>query len=400
MTTPTFFFSYATDDADPWLERIFAELEEEVRKLRGTPKTTALGYKYQRDNDAGDVWPDKLVTALMDCRVIVPAYSASYFGSEYCGRELGVFLSRCDRYMIERGGGTATAILPFTLVPFRTAVPPRVKHILFAGEEYGRNYARLGLLQLRRLNRHRDEYSRFLRKFAERIVEVAESHPLPALEPSPNIALFPSVFHEPEASGTPSALTPAETGPRVVNFVCVTAAGDGAWQWAPYPPPEKNRIGPLTFGIALGQDFQPRCLADKDWLAYPEKASAQNEIIIVLVDSTSLKVHNNRALMQDYDRGRSYINCAALVIWPNGIEPHEMAVIEMHVRDTFRHKRATTNAVYFRTDIRTSDQLRRAVEDTLIKVQMEVLGRAVDDAAPSSTPLPLLDSTSVAAGRG
>jgi hypothetical protein len=104
--------------------------------------------------------------------------------------------------------------------------------------------------------------------------------------------------------------------------------------------------------------------------------------------------------MQGYDRGPSYINCAALVIWPSSIEAHEAAAVEAHVRDTFRHKRATTNAVYYRSDIQSSHQLRHAIEETLISVQMEVLGRATDHAAPSSTPIPILNSNAVVTNRG
>lgn len=400
MTPPLFFFSHATDDADPWLDRIFAELESEIRQLIGAPKEQAVGYKYQRDNEPGDDWPTELVRALMNCRVIVPAYSPSYFSRLYCGREVGVFLSRCDRYMLEQGGGTATAIVPFTLVPLRRPVPVRVAGVQFAGTEYGSTYADEGLLYLRKLRRHRDEYSQFIRKFAKRIVDVARTHPLPALEPIPDITTFPSAFEEPESGSTPTVLKPIETGPRVVNFACITAATDGAWRWAPYPPPEDNRIGRLTFDVALGHDFQPRWLAHENLLAYPEKALAQNEIIVVLVDSASLRVDRYRTLMQDYDRSPSYINCAALVIWPSSVQAHEATAIEAHVRDTFRHKRATTNAVYFRSDIQSSHQLRRAIAETLIRVQMEVLGRATDDAAPSSTPIPILNSNAVVGDRG
>jgi hypothetical protein len=399
VTSPLFFFSYATDDADPWLRHIFDDLEYEVRQLTGTRKGTTVGYMYQRDNDPGDDWPEELVKALMSCRVIVPAYSPSYFNSAYCGREIRVFLSRCERYILERGGGTATAILPFTLVPLRKALPAGVKRIVFAGEEYGITYAGEGLLQLRKLSLHQDEYRQFIRKFAKRIAEVVDSHPLPALESMEDITTEPSAFEEPESVST-LVSKPLETGPRVVNFVYVTAAEDGAWRWAPYPPPEANRIGRLTFDIALGHDFQPRRLAHEDLLAYPAKALVQNEIIVVLVDSASLRIDDYRTLMQCYDRGPTYINCAALVIWPSGIETYERSVIEEHVRDTFRNKRATTNTVYFKSDIQTSDQLRRAIEDTLIKVQLEVLGRAADEAAPSSTPLPILDSTVVVADRG
>jgi hypothetical protein len=400
VTTPLFFFSYATDDSDPWLDQIFADLELEVRQLIGAPRKLEVGYKYQRDNEPGDDWPTELVTALMNCRVIVPAYSPSYFSRLYCGREIGVFLSRCNRYIQKQGGGTATAIVPFTLIPLRRPVPVRVTRIQTAGTEYGPTYAGEGLLHLRRLKDHLDEYSRFIRKFARRIVEVAESHPLPALEPIPDITTFPSAFEEAASPSMPTALQPIETGPRVVNFVYITATEGDAWRWAPYAPPEDNRIGRLTFDIALGHDFMPRWLAHEDLLDYPVKALSQNEIIVVLVDSTSLKVDGYRALMQGYDRGPNHINCAALLVWPSGIDNYERAIIEKHVRDTFRYKRATTNAVYFRSDIATSEQLRRAIEETLINVQMEVLGRATDQAAPSSTPIPSLDSSAAVANRG
>jgi hypothetical protein len=63
------------------------------------------------------------------------------------------------------------------------------------------------------------------------------------------------------------------------------------------------------------------------------------------------------------------------------------------VRQTFRNKRATSNPIYFRPGIGTSQELRDAIADTLRAVQIEVLGRAEDPTAPATFRLPSLDAS-------
>jgi hypothetical protein len=70
------------------------------------------------------------------------------------------------------------------------------------------------------------------------------------------------------------------------------------------------------------------------------------------------------------------------------------------VRQTFPNKRATSNAIYFQSEILSSAQLRKAIEETLLALQTEVLSRAQDLTVPAAHRMPALDPTSAGVARG
>src|SRR5262249_31558157 len=91
-----FFLSYARKDAnlfghpdqpDSHFETFFQRLSQRVQHLTG-----GSGFVDRTNIQAGQDWPDALAAALQTAETIVCMYSASYFQSEYCGKEMQVFL--------------------------------------------------------------------------------------------------------------------------------------------------------------------------------------------------------------------------------------------------------------------------------------------------------------------
>src|SRR4051794_32157495 len=115
--SPTFFFSYASNDSDDRLDRFFAEVNGRVRKLIGTKQD---GFRDVNRIKAGDQWDEKLIDALLDSRAMVCLFSPSYFNSGVCAQELQVFLDRRLEYKRKKGK-LPSSIIPVLWQP--TAIP-------------------------------------------------------------------------------------------------------------------------------------------------------------------------------------------------------------------------------------------------------------------------------------
>src|SRR6266700_3474739 len=107
MATP-FFFSYASIDSDPTLDKFFAEVSGRVRKLMGINQD---GFRDVVRIKAGDQWDQKLVDELTATNAMVCLFSPAYFNSVVCAQELQVFLERRLDYKKKKGK------LPSSIIP-------------------------------------------------------------------------------------------------------------------------------------------------------------------------------------------------------------------------------------------------------------------------------------------
>ena len=92
-----FFLSYASNDLypgnvrDEHLDQYQTYLNSRVRHLSGLPSD---GFMAPFSIQSGNEWKEDLIDALQASAALVCLYSPSYFGSEYCGKEMQVFLER------------------------------------------------------------------------------------------------------------------------------------------------------------------------------------------------------------------------------------------------------------------------------------------------------------------
>src|SRR5262244_3020632 len=84
-----------------------SRLNQRVKSLTGKS-----GFVDRTDIRAGQEWPDELAEALRTAETMVCLYSPSYFRSEYCGKEMQVFLDRRRNYIRANAGKKPANIIP------------------------------------------------------------------------------------------------------------------------------------------------------------------------------------------------------------------------------------------------------------------------------------------------
>lgn len=194
-TRPLYFFlSYARADSrdDPLLGQFFRDLRAEVRRHAGYPDPDTVGFLDLRSIQPGDAWSAQLGAALCRCRTFVAMCSPSFFVSENCGREWGIFESRL-RGAATLGQTCPSALLPVIWTPLRR-VPESLARLQYDHERFGKGYAESGLRYLMQLKRTHDEYQEFLLALAGRIVQLAEDSPLAPQSEIPPFHEVPNAF--------------------------------------------------------------------------------------------------------------------------------------------------------------------------------------------------------------
>lgn len=384
------FISYARDQSDPLLFEFFRDLEEQVRALAGVRKGDSAAYFDQEENAVGSEWPLELAEALSSAPVLVAIYAPVYFSKSYCGKEVQVFLDRRRAYM-KVNPGRPNSILPVIWYPCADVVPATLADFQYTEGGFGAEYETEGLQYIKSLKAFEDQYRQFVRKFARRVVQAAKEFQLPKPQSLPAIKKVPSAFEAPRAGGGPQPADDRAKGPGAAAFVYVARPDAGsAWEWAPYPPPEDNQIGKLTFSIALNNSIKPQELVfDATLIERLDEARDSNNIVVILVDSGSLAEEAYRKQMLKYDQ-QNYLNCATLVIWPATATAAARADAARWVQSTFRINRATKNRIYFRDAIRSSAELREAIEETLVSLQNEIVNRAEPSWTTPGDMLPTL----------
>ncbi|MCK9930343.1 TIR-like protein FxsC [Frankia sp. Mgl5] len=258
-----FFFSYARADSrdDPLLEQFFRDLRAEVRRRVGHPSADSVGFLDQSSIQPGEAWSAELGAALSRCRTFVAMCSPSFFASEYCGREWGMFDGRLHAASAA-GRVCPPALLPVIWTPLRV-LPEPLARLQYDHSGLGDTYAQFGLRYLLRLKRNHDEYQEFLLTLAVRIVDLAEDSPLvpqreiPALHQVPNAfpplagsAPPPDEEDLPPAGGLGTDV-PSPPGMDGAADEALEPEGEGRPQ-ASTSPPETSPPGPLPPALGPG----------------------------------------------------------------------------------------------------------------------------------------------------
>lgn len=200
-----FFTSYAHQNRDKVLEKFVERLRDEVLQ-RGARKVL------QRDRQdpikpedvvffdsegiqTGEEWVKKLSAAVTQCKVCVAICSPDYVDSEFCGKEIRVFLERLREWegRAENAGAPGRPIVPVIWV--KDMLPGVLARFQYDEIKFPREYREQGLRTLCQLNKYRDQRTRVVITLAERIVDAAKAD-LPPRSPIPHFGLFSSVFHE------------------------------------------------------------------------------------------------------------------------------------------------------------------------------------------------------------
>jgi FxsC-like protein len=345
-----FFLSYARYDLNPTLTQFYDDLADAVR-LRAGGEKKDVGF-FDGTLGPGESWTDALETGLQTCRAFVALYSATYFDREFCGKEWQVFRSRLDR--LAAGDKRPPLIFPVLWGPEETLkakLPAAAKDIQYKHADFGKLYAEKGLFELMTVNEYHDSYRKFLGDFAQLLWDRASQYELPTIDGA-EVSTAQSAFQAPKKD-QPAAVQvePDKLGPRHVKFIFIVGTKDELRQiartkldhygdsrgkdWRPYDPVCRTEMGRLALVCAasdvetLDYDVVP---VDDSLLSQLEAMEKNNNVVIIVVDTWTLKVERYRNQLKQFD-DRNFVNCAVLVPWNLDDEEvsRELKVLQEHV---------------------------------------------------------------------
>jgi FxsC-like protein len=384
-----FFFSYAQQDRDQYLDQFYADLCKEAGLKKYWPE---FGFFDKESIETGTMWKPELEKALSSCRVLVAICSPSYVNRPYCGKEFQVFHERhlefVSRYQPQKG---PRFIFPVIWGHPSDSLHEKIKlyqlsNDALGGSKFPAAYMENGLHYLMRLDQNKDDYRILVTHLAHQIVdaaterlldELASVRPLDQVE---NAFAAESAADEPEASRAFFAFVagkPTELINKVRSVDRYRLMGGGDWR--PFLP-KADTMTSLASGLAVNQNlFYREVPADGTLMNLIEAADKRKEIVVIVVDPWTLKLSSYQDLMKEYDK-RNFDNCALLVSWSaDGSETEqERDELRRLVEETFEFKKDLKRRIPYRDDIRSITTLK----GELIKVLANWKKKRIASAKP------------------
>lgn len=407
-----FFLSHARRDAlgEEYVRRFFDDLARRVGQIAGLPSdmpNQSIGFGDFSGLEPGDRWPDRLTEALQASRTLVCLYSPAYFNSDYCGRELRVFLDRVDAVP----GSRPSVILPVLWEGadrLPRELPAELASIQHGAGDFGDAYDRGGAHWLISLEANRDDYRTFIDGFALRIVEQARPDSVPRLANVPPLDQVTSVFGRRSRTDAPASF-----GPGTGVFVFVAAADaearqvrsgvdaygrTGGREWRPWFPNMERPVGVVSQTVAsLENLFYETLTVDDALLDRLRSAEETNAIVMIVVDPWTIQLEPYRSHMLEFDQ-RAFVNCALLVPW-NESDPETAAAqdrLATAVRRTFSRYFVLSSTQL--REIRSADELQHTLIAAIGDVRRRILQRAeVFRDVDTSVSLPMISGPGGAA---
>jgi hypothetical protein len=268
-----FFTSYAHINRDGVLERFVKRLREEVlQRGPGGLKPEDVVFFDSEGIQTGEQWVKKLSAAVSECKVCVAICSPAYITSEFCGKEIQVFLSRLKEWETAAGnaGVPKRTIIPIIWV--KAALPDVLNEFQYNEKEFPKEYIEHGLRTLCQLSTYKNKRQKIEITLAERIIAAANQN-LPSGGPIPHFDLLASIFHV------------KTTGSRYGVAIIPLLAGEAL---------SKPYGGPLTLrnllDDACGSRIPWRELAqDRKLTDHIANAKQNREAIVIMTDLETLK---------------------------------------------------------------------------------------------------------------
>jgi hypothetical protein len=367
-----FFFSYAHNDLDAHLSSFFDQVSDRVRKLTGV---SVNGFKDTDDMRAGEEWGPRLAAELNSCRALVALYSPSYFNSRVCARELQVFLERRRKYMRERVGRRPAGIIPVLWQV--SEIPRSLPEFHYEAPRSEDLKGKEGVWYVRNIQRRR-EFDGIIHSVAKRVKESMEVD-LPSLPREPVLLGVTSAFEPPPLPPAEFDTAGAESGPRCATFVFANAP---AWKAWPFSPSHKPLLH-IAASVAKGKDLEAHQLtfdpADPRLLERLKAARSANNLVLVLVDGTSLSDPAVARRLREYD-GEKYDSMGTLVVWPPGAK-----VVRDVVSKVFPNLSAK-QPPFFWHELQEPAPFADAVADSLDRLSNEVLRTSTPESPAAPSP--------------
>jgi FxsC-like protein len=417
-----FFFSYARSDFDEFLKKFFDDLCDSVRAQLGLGKDEPVGFFDQPEIELGAEWIEDLNRQVQTCPVIVSLYSPAYFRSIYCGKEWECFRRRRDLYFSAQQQVDNTeprhppVIKPVIWIPL---LDSQEAPVAVSGPQYfmgdpAADQNKIGLSRMRRQRaKFRNSYDQFVEDLKNQIIRAQEIQ-LPSLPDFEGLDQIVSAFHPapPTTPQQPNLPPPASTtvyqrGPKFVRFVFIAGEPDqfpagartrefylqfGGAEWKPYYPDAPRPIRALAQNVAADLDiFSDELLLAEGLANEVRSAEDEGSLVVLFVDSWTAELPRYREILTSLDR-QSYFNCSIFVPWNEkdpqtaGRQQELRRLVREQIFPRWSRLANLEQPIYFRDSIRSIDELRDQLRDTLRQLQAAVSMGIIEKATKETIP--------------
>jgi FxsC-like protein len=392
-----FFFSYARDQdalnraqegAGPlrsYQEQFFLDLVEEIHRRYGRPGGDEEVGFIDLKIPTGQIWRERLGAALNTCRCFVYLQEPNYFRRDWCGKEWSTFRRRIEAFLRTQPVGADPPLLtiPLQWVPAPIGeLPPLANELQLGERDLGDVYPRVGVYDMIYLAKHKEDYKEFLPKLAKLIYERTKAHSVPPLDAIPSFDEAANPFLPSPGPGAASGPAPRPWAPSkgavCASFVYVAASHDeiananvrrlidayrgDADEWLPYHPASDEPAYFLAQAAATNRRLKyEKMVVGPDLVVRLDDARRAGKIVVLIVDSWSLKIDGYRTAMENYV-DRNFYNSVVVVPWNEDEETREQAEeLRALLADTFIG--LNEDAMRFR--VVSSDRFRQELDDAL-----------------------------------
>jgi hypothetical protein len=195
------FASYSHVNRDKYLDDFVKELANEVLvHLQGMTMDDVVFFDANRI-ETGEYWRDRLAEELTGCRACVAICTPAFVASEFCGKELRVFLSRLaiwEKAPLSQGI-TQRPVFPVLWVKVDKELPAVLGPFQHKKGEFAEVYSEKGLRVMYRLDKYAQDRTEIVLSLAERIAAATKLVALPADVGIPHFDQIVSAFQLEEA---------------------------------------------------------------------------------------------------------------------------------------------------------------------------------------------------------
>jgi FxsC-like protein len=333
-----FFLSYAREDnkLDGLVRKFYEDLCKDIAgKIAASPDE--VGFFDGEEIEPGAIWDQKLASALQQSSVFIAAYSPYYFQKKFCGKEWAVFRSRVEAYAKGLPKGSEFPALMFPVLWQKEdyvlpRIPTALGKIQYKFDDYGKAYAEQGLRVMLRNKKFKQQYDDFIPVLADKVIEAAERHKLPALPNLPSLDQVAEIF--PAQSPAPSLIALPPSGganPRYVKFIFLAGRkqelqpfrasldsyGESGGEWRPWLPDPRDEVDLLVQDVVQRERLISDGVIslDDDLEKRLNEAENGNKIVVIVVDLWTLQLPSYRKLMREVVDPKQLVNCVIVVPW-------------------------------------------------------------------------------------